>query len=104
MPIGFFELLIIVILAIIVVGPNKLPRTIKKTLLWYRHIRDKMRDVQQDIEKSIDHELTDLKHITEESAVPRQTTIKKTQEYTKEEGHACPPIKCTTPKNNTHRV
>ena len=67
MPISLWELIIIAIIAIIVIGPKKLPDTIKKAMMWYKHIRGSIGDIQQKIDESIHDELADTKKIVDDT-------------------------------------
>ena len=63
MPISLWEILIIAIIAIVVIGPKKLPATLKKGMMWYKHIRGSMQDIQQKIDDTINEELADGKKL-----------------------------------------
>lgn len=58
--IGWFEILVIAILAILIIGPKDFPIVIKKVLNWSRSvksyfndIRSSVSDLESDIEKQI---------------------------------------------------
>ena len=51
--IGFLEILIILILGLIIIGPNKLPVVVKTTLKFYKKIENKFADFKNDIEDDI---------------------------------------------------
>ena len=47
--IGWFELLIIVVIAILVIGPKDFPIVLKKVGIWIRNVKKYFSDVQSDI-------------------------------------------------------
>ena len=51
--IGFLEILIILILGLIVIGPTRLPEVIKSLLKFYRKIQKKFNSFKEDIEEDI---------------------------------------------------
>ena len=51
--IGFLEILIILILGLIIIGPNKLPVVVKTTLKFYKKIENKFKKKKKDIEADI---------------------------------------------------
>ena len=51
--IGFLEILIILILGLIIIGPNKLPVVVKTTLKFYKKIENKFNLFKKDIEADI---------------------------------------------------
>ena len=58
--IGWFEILIVVVLAILIIGPKDFPIVIKKIGSWVGTFRRYFSDVQKDIadmESSIDEEI-----------------------------------------------
>ena len=66
--IGFWELIIIGIVALLVVGPERLPGLVKDVLRWSRAIqrfvistkRDIERELELDLQKDLDTRLGDL--------------------------------------------
>jgi sec-independent protein translocase protein TatB len=71
---GFAEIIVILILALIVVGPDKLPELAQKLgkLIWQvKHTAEEFRKEvglpDLDIRQSIKKEFDDLKHITSDS-------------------------------------
>ena len=58
--IGWFEILIVVVLAILIIGPKDFPIVIRKIGSWVGTFRNYFSDVQKDIadmESSIDEEI-----------------------------------------------
>ena len=51
--IGFPELVIVSVVALLVVGPDKLPGTIRTISLWVGRFRRSFSNIKQDIEKEI---------------------------------------------------
>ena len=51
--IGFLEILIILILGLIIIGPTRLPEVIKSLLKFYRKIQKKFTSFKEDIEEDI---------------------------------------------------
>ena len=49
--IGFLEILIILILGLIIIGPTRLPEVIKSLLKFYRKIQKKFNSFKEDIEE-----------------------------------------------------
>ena len=57
--IGIFELLVILIVAIIALGPNKLPQTIIDIVKFFRAVRKTMAEAKESFDKEI--ELSEIK-------------------------------------------
>ena len=51
--IGFLEILIILILGLIIIGPKKLPKAIKIVIKFYKKIEKKLSAFKEDIEEDI---------------------------------------------------
>ena len=51
--IGFWELIIVAIVALLVVGPDKLPGLIRETARWAAKIRRYVLDTKRDLERQI---------------------------------------------------
>ena len=51
--IGFLEILIILILGLVIIGPTRLPGVIKIVLKFYKKIENKLSLFKKDIEKDI---------------------------------------------------
>ena len=65
--IGWFEILIIVVLAILIVGPKDFPIMLKKIGSWIGSLKSYFNEVQKDIadvEDSIEDEITFVKDIS----------------------------------------
>ena len=62
--IGWFEILVVVVLAILIIGPKDFPIMMKKIGSWVGAFKNYFRDVQRDItdlEDSIEEDLIDKK-------------------------------------------
>jgi sec-independent protein translocase protein TatB len=67
--IGWLEILIVVILAILIIGPKDIPQALKKIGSWVGTFKSYFSDIQKDIsdvEKDIDDQLSFEKEFTEE--------------------------------------
>ena len=51
--IGFLEILIILILGLIIIGPEKLPKAIKIVIKFYKKIKKNLSAFKEDIEEDI---------------------------------------------------
>ncbi len=51
--IGFFEILIILILGLVIIGPTRLPEVIKIILKFYKRIENKFSSFKKDIEEDV---------------------------------------------------
>ena len=56
--IGFFELLVIFILSIIIFGPNRLPEVVRYLVLTFRKLSSQFEEIKEDITQSLDIEET----------------------------------------------
>ena len=75
--IGWFEILIIVVLAILIVGPKDFPIMLKKIGSWMGSFKNYFNEVQRDItdvEKTVEDE------ISREKDLPNLTNNKKKDE------------------------
>ncbi|PJE78109.1 Sec-independent protein translocase protein TatB [invertebrate metagenome] len=52
--IGFTELLLIGLIALVVLGPERLPGAIRQSLYWIGKARRGIRSIKEDLEKEID--------------------------------------------------
>ena len=63
--IGWFEILIVVVLAILIIGPKDFPIMLKKIGSWVGTFKDYFNDMQKDVtemEDSIEEDLLDKKN------------------------------------------
>ncbi len=59
--IGWFEIIIIVVLAILIIGPKDFPKVLKKIGSWMSYIKNYFNEIQKDvtdIESSIEDEIS----------------------------------------------
>ncbi len=54
--IGFSELLVVFVVALLILGPERLPHAAKTAGLWVRKIRRSINSVQREINAQLDHE------------------------------------------------
>lgn len=52
--IGFIEVLVVAVVALLVMGPERLPGAVRETTLWVNRIRRYVRSVKQDLEEQMD--------------------------------------------------
>ncbi|GAB5413728.1 MAG: hypothetical protein Cons2KO_13310 [Congregibacter sp.] len=52
--IGFIELLMVAIVGLLVMGPDRLPGAVREATVWIRRVRQYIRSVHQEIEEQID--------------------------------------------------
>src|SRR5690554_309976 len=50
---GFFELLLIAIVALLVIGPERLPDTVRSVSLWIGRLKRSLRETRSEIERQI---------------------------------------------------
>jgi|SRR5690606_3678423 len=50
---GFFELLLIAIVSLLVIGPERLPDTVRTVALWVGRIKRSLRETRSEIEKQL---------------------------------------------------
>lgn len=50
---GFFEILVIAIVGLVVIGPERLPETVRTIGLWLGRLKRSLRDTRTEIEKQI---------------------------------------------------
>ena len=51
--IGFTEILVIAVIALIVMGPERLPQALRSCALWFGRMRQKYRSVRSDLENEM---------------------------------------------------
>ena len=77
--ISFGELLAFAIIALIILGPEKLPQTLRSVLLKYRAVKNQIIKIQNDIENELD--LIELKRVMQEEL----QKIKQNEEQLKQQ-------------------
>jgi sec-independent protein translocase protein TatB len=79
--VGFPELLAIAVVALLVIGPDKLPETIRSLALWFGRFKRSFNDLRSEIEREIGadeikqqlHNESVLKEINQSREVIQQT-------------------------------
>ena len=56
--VGFFELLVIFILSIIIFGPNRLPEVVRYFVLSFKKLSSQFEEIKEDISQSLEIEET----------------------------------------------
>jgi sec-independent protein translocase protein TatB len=51
--IGFFELLVVAIVALVVIGPERLPETVRSISLWIGRLKRSLRETRSELEKQL---------------------------------------------------
>ena len=77
--ISFGELFAFAVIALIILGPEKLPQTLRTVLLKYRAIKNQLNKIQNDLENEL--ELIELKRIMQEEL----QKIKQNEEQLKQQ-------------------
>ncbi len=88
---GFWEIALIVVIGLLVLGPEKLPRAARTVGLWVGKARRTLAEVKRDIDRELDaselkeltnvkEELTDTKKIFEEAASDLNKQVEKDYE------------------------
>tara|TARA_B100001750_G_scaffold218132_1_gene204021 strand:+ start:300 stop:539 length:240 start_codon:yes stop_codon:yes gene_type:complete len=75
--IGWFEILIIVVLSIIIIGPKDFPLMLKKMGSWIGSFKNYFNEVQR--------EITDVESSIEEEISPKKISSDQTQNKNKDE-------------------
>ena len=75
--IGWFEILIVVVLAILIIGPKDFPIMLKKIGSWLGAFKNYFSEVQKDI--------TDMENVLEEETSPEKDSSKITDNNKKNE-------------------
>ena len=75
--IGWFEILIIVVLAILIIGPKDFPIVLKKIGGWMGSVKRYFHDIQKD--------MTDMESVVEEEISLRENYSKEVKDNKKDE-------------------
>ena len=81
--IGFVELLVVASIGLIVIGPEKLPHTIRMVRAWVTRFKSTLSDLQVELEKELDAE--DLKKRLDQAA--RESGITEIKQEIESELH-----------------
>jgi sec-independent protein translocase protein TatB len=83
---GFFELALIGVVALLVVGPERLPGLARTAGAWIRRMRQFVGSVQRDIEQEIQAE--EIKKTLEAAKSMPSNPLQASLEYARQEGEA----------------
>ena len=88
--IGFAELIVIGVVALLVVGPERLPETVRTASLWLNRIRRGFNDIKREVQQELhnDSVMQELRKTGEElkqDAAAIQQDLKNTAEITTNE-------------------
>ena len=75
--IGWFEILIIVVMAILIIGPKDFPIMLRKIGRWMGYIKKYFNDIQKDV--------ADMENIVEEDISIEKNDLEKKVDKTKNE-------------------
>ena len=77
--VGFFELLLIGVVALLVVGPERLPKLARTAGMWFSRARRMLSSVKQDIEEEV--RADELRRVLEQNKItnPLEDTIEQTR-------------------------
>jgi sec-independent protein translocase protein TatB len=75
--IGWFEILIIVVLAILIIGPKDFPIMLKKIGGWIGSIKKYFNEIQKDV--------TDIEEVVEKEISLKENYLHKTENIKKDE-------------------
>ena len=100
--IGFAELIVIGVVALLVVGPERLPETVRTASLWLNRIRRGFNDIKREVQQELhnDSVMQELRKTGEElkhDAAAVQQDLKKTAEIAKKEA---PGVESSEPGDN----
>ncbi len=84
--VGFFELALIGVIALLVVGPERLPGLARTAGAWIRRMRQFVGSVQRDIEQEIQAE--EIKKTLEAAKSMPSNPLQASLEYARQEGEA----------------
>ena len=51
--IGFFELILVAVVGLVVIGPERLPDTVRTVALWIGRLKRTLRETRQELEQQI---------------------------------------------------
>tara|TARA_B100001123_G_scaffold444739_1_gene594399 strand:+ start:732 stop:968 length:237 start_codon:yes stop_codon:yes gene_type:complete len=75
--IGWFEILIVVVLAILIIGPKDFPIVLKKIGGWIGSVKRYFNDIQKDV--------TDIENIVEKEISSQEKSLQKIKDNNKDE-------------------
>lgn len=101
--IGFFELLVIAIVGLVVIGPERLPETVRAIGLWIGRLKRSLRETRSEFEKqigaddirrqlhneevmrSLESTRRQIEDAVQEGALPQDSPPRKKNQYREEE-------------------
>jgi sec-independent protein translocase protein TatB len=87
--IGFSELLLIAIVALVVLGPERLPKAARFAGLWVRRARSQWDSVKQELERELEaEELKRNLHSVQASLRDAQTQLREGHDHVQAQGQA----------------
>ncbi|PPD29633.1 MAG: twin-arginine translocase subunit TatB [Methylomonas sp.] len=79
--VGFSEMLMVGLVGLLVLGPERLPKVAREAALWIRKARSVLNDAKADIKRELDlEELQELRAMKESIQVPRIDPLAVLQE------------------------
>jgi len=75
--IGFLELLVIALITLLVMGPERLPEAIRTLSLWIGRLKQLFASAQQELEKEVG--MDDIRHQLHNERVLRELNDQKTE-------------------------
>lgn len=76
--VGFTELLLVFIVGLLILGPERLPHAAKTAGLWIRRIRRSIDSIQRDINMQLDQEELEKKLLDNNQRVIKETNTETT--------------------------
>ena len=87
--IGFTELMVIALVALIVIGPERLPRVARTLGALFGRAQRYVNDVKSDIQREVDlDELKDIRSTFQDAAKSVQESVTKTEQELREAGES----------------
>ena len=75
--IGWFEILIVVVLAVLIIGPKDFPIVLKKIGGWMGSVKKYFNEIQRDV--------TDMEKVVEEEISPEKNILNQKKDKKKDE-------------------
>jgi len=75
--IGFFELLVIALITLLVMGPERLPEAVRTLSLWVGRLKQQFASARRELEKEVG--MDDIRHQLHNEQVLRELGDQKTQ-------------------------
>ena len=82
--IGWFEILIVVVLSIVIIGPKDFPIALKKIGSWMGNIKRYISDIQKDM-TDMQKDMTDMENVVEDEISLEKNYSKQTSDKKKDE-------------------